>query len=123
MFRYSDNGDNVDDDDDVIEMMWMRVTTVMLMVVTLTMLLYTDEQVVCCRLSSLQSSLYKSLINSKSTLSALSKVGSGKVTASSLSSIMHLKKLCNRKLLFTIELITMYMHYTYDTHLQSGKVL
>jgi len=56
----------------------------------------TDEQVVCCRLSSIQSSLYKSLVNSKSTLSALAKAGSGKVAASSLSSIMHLKKLCNR---------------------------
>ena len=55
-----------------------------------------DEQVVCCRLSSLQSSLYKSLINSKSTLSALAKAGSSKIAASSLSSIMHLKKLCNR---------------------------
>jgi len=66
-----------------------------------TSICYTDEQVVCCRLSSLQSSLYKSLINSKSTLNALAKAGNGKIAASSLSSIMHLKKLCNRTLLLT----------------------
>lgn len=81
----------------------LQIDRLMMMMLMLAVL-YTDEQVVCCHLSSLQSSLYKSLINSKSTLSALSKVGSGKITASSLSSIMHLKKLCNRKLLFTKKL-------------------
>jgi SNF2 family DNA or RNA helicase len=54
------------------------------------------EQVVCCRLSPLQASLYKALINSKSTQNALAKSSNGKVALSSLSSIMHLKKLCNR---------------------------
>ena len=62
------------------------------------LMMVTDEQVVCCRLSSLQSSLYKSLVNSKSTQNALTKMNSGKIAASSLSAIMHLKKLCNRTL-------------------------
>ena len=78
------------------------------------MMLSTDEQVVCCHLSSIQSSLYKSLVNSKSTQNALSKVGSGKITASSLSSIMHLKKLCNRMSAFsdtqTCRLLTLGLH-------------
>ena len=58
------------------------------------------EQVVCCRLSPVQTQLYKAVINSKATQSALLKAGqSGSV--SSLASIMQLKKICNRKPLLT----------------------
>ncbi|XP_033103595.1 DNA repair and recombination protein RAD54-like [Anneissia japonica] len=49
------------------------------------------EQVVCCRLTSLQSDLYKRFVRSKST----EITSNGKVSVSSLSAITHLKKLCN----------------------------
>ena len=58
------------------------------------------EQVVCCRLTPLQSLLYKHFVHSKAASKAL-QGKSGKVTASSLAAITHLKKLCNRKLYIT----------------------
>ncbi|XP_065905293.1 DNA repair and recombination protein RAD54-like [Dysidea avara] len=56
------------------------------------------EQVVCCRLTPLQSLLYKHFVHSKAASKAL-QGKSGKVTASSLAAITHLKKLCNHPLL------------------------
>jgi len=56
--------------------------------------------VVCCRLTPLQSLLYKHFVHSKAASKAL-QGKSGKVTASSLAAITHLKKLCNRKLYIT----------------------
>ena len=67
------------------------------------------EEVVCCRLTPLQQALYKMFISSKATKCLLAKSegsgggGGGKakkggVSASSLSAITQLKKLCNRKL-------------------------
>ncbi|XP_071952083.1 DNA repair and recombination protein RAD54-like isoform X1 [Antedon mediterranea] len=49
------------------------------------------EQVVCCRLTPLQSELYRRFVKSKST----EITSNGKVSVSSLSAITHLKKLCN----------------------------
>ena len=60
------------------------------------------EQVVCCRLTPLQTALYKLFTGSKVAkrlLSGSKSGGSGKVSASSLSAITQLKKLCNRTLL------------------------
>lgn len=60
------------------------------------------EQVVCCRLTPLQTALYKLFTGSKVAkrlLSGSRSGGSGKVSASSLSAITQLKKLCNRTLL------------------------
>ena len=67
------------------------------------------EQVVCCRLTPLQEALYKLFIESKVTKYLLAKSGGnptgggggkrkggGGVSASSLSAITQLKKLCNR---------------------------
>ena len=68
------------------------------------------EQVVCCRLTPLQEALYKLFIESKATKMLLAKSGpsvggegknkkargGGGVSASSLSAITQLKKLCNR---------------------------
>ena len=66
------------------------------------------EQVVCCRLTPLQQALYKLFIESKATKYLLAKSGGaggggggrknggGGVSASSLSAITQLKKLCNR---------------------------
>ena len=65
------------------------------------------EQVVCCRLTPLQEALYKLFIESKLTKTLLAKSGpsaggegkakkGGGVSASSLSAITQLKKLCNR---------------------------
>ena len=71
------------------------------------------EQVVCCRLTPLQEALYKLFIESKATKCLLAKSGAsngvrggggggggkgkgGGVSASSLSAITQLKKLCNR---------------------------
>lgn len=50
------------------------------------------EQIVCCRLTPLQSELYKLLVRSKS---ADIQIDSDKMTGSSLSFITQLKKLCN----------------------------
>lgn len=52
----------------------------------------------CCKLTPLQSVLYKHFVHSKAASKALQGKG-GKVTASSLAAITHLKKLCNRKCL------------------------
>ena len=72
------------------------------------------EQVVCCRLTPLQQALYKLFIESKATKCLLAKSGGaggggggrknggrggGGVSASSLSAITQLKKLCNRMVL------------------------
>ena len=65
------------------------------------------EQVVCCRLTPLQQALYKLFIESKATKCLLAKSqggtgggggrkNGGGVSASSLSAITQLKKLCNR---------------------------
>ena len=57
---------------------------------------------VCCRLTPLQTALYKLFTGSKVAkrlLSGSKSGGSGKVSASSLSAITQLKKLCNRTLL------------------------
>lgn len=67
------------------------------------------EQVVCCRFTPLQEALYKLFIESKATKMLLAKSGpsvggegkakkggGGGVSASSLSAITQLKKLCNR---------------------------
>ena len=63
--------------------------------------LYSDvsvEQVVCCRLTPLQTQLYKLLIQSKVLRKELSKSKSGSgMSASSLAFITQLKKLTNRK--------------------------
>jgi len=61
------------------------------------------EQVVCCKLTDVQMKLYKSFISSKSICNELSK--SDKVGVSSLSSITQLKKLCNRKYKFTLNVL------------------
>lgn len=56
------------------------------------------EQVVCCRLTPLQTALYKLFIGSKVAKQLLSgSKGGGRVSVSSLSAITQLKKLCNRK--------------------------
>lgn len=52
------------------------------------------EQVVCCQLGPLQTELYRQFVNSDSTRNKLNENG-GKMTASSLSHITGLKKLCN----------------------------
>ena len=52
---------------------------------------------ICCRLTSLQQSLYKLLVASKAGECQLNE-DSGKGTGGSLSFITQLKKLCNRKL-------------------------
>ena len=59
---------------------------------------YPVEQVVCCRLTPLQTQLYKLFIQSKALRMELvkSKSGSG-ISASSLAFITQLKKLANRK--------------------------
>ena len=54
------------------------------------------EHVICCRLTPLQSQLYKQLTSSKDVKRLLS-AGSGKASVSSLAGITNLKKLCNRK--------------------------
>lgn len=56
------------------------------------------EQVVCCRLTPLQSALYNLFVNSKAA--KLEETKNGKMAGSSLSSITQLKKLCNRKWLY-----------------------
>ena len=54
------------------------------------------EQVVCCRLTDLQTALYKTFMTSSAAQCALSDTANGKkLTASSLGSITQLKKLCN----------------------------
>ena len=59
---------------------------------------YPVEQVVCCRLTPLQSQLYKLLIQSKVLRMELNKSKSGSgMSASSLAFITQLKKLANRK--------------------------
>ena len=50
------------------------------------------EQVVCCRLTPLQSSIYKSILSSSAAKAALREGGA---TASTLDVITKLKKLCN----------------------------
>lgn len=57
------------------------------------------EEVICCRLTSLQESLYKLLVASKASDCQLNE-DTEKPTAGSLSFITQLKKLCNRKLIF-----------------------
>ncbi|KAH0618655.1 hypothetical protein JD844_018052 [Phrynosoma platyrhinos] len=54
------------------------------------------EQVVCCRLTPLQSELYKQFLKQAKPAEDLKE---GKISVSSLSSITSLKKLCNRKML------------------------
>lgn len=56
------------------------------------------EQVVCCRMTPLQTALYKLFTESAATRKMLQSK-TGKVTASSLSAITHLKKLCNHPVL------------------------
>ncbi|XP_071799546.1 DNA repair and recombination protein RAD54-like isoform X2 [Asterias amurensis] len=51
------------------------------------------EQVVCCKMTQLQTSLYKQYVSSK--MSECGTSNSGKNSASSLSAITQLKKLCN----------------------------
>ncbi|XP_077981865.1 DNA repair and recombination protein RAD54-like [Glandiceps talaboti] len=51
------------------------------------------EQVVCCKLTTLQSELYKKFVSSKAADCQMTK--RGEVSMSSLSSITQLKKLCN----------------------------
>ncbi|XP_032821855.1 DNA repair and recombination protein RAD54-like [Petromyzon marinus] len=53
------------------------------------------EQVVCCRLTALQAGLYKLFLRQNKTASELSTAKNGTISASSLSSITQLKKLCN----------------------------
>ncbi|CAM9760482.1 unnamed protein product [Lampetra planeri] len=53
------------------------------------------EQVVCCRLTALQVGLYKLFLRQNKTASELSMAKNGTMSASSLSSITQLKKLCN----------------------------
>ncbi|XP_061423542.1 LOW QUALITY PROTEIN: DNA repair and recombination protein RAD54-like [Lethenteron reissneri] len=53
------------------------------------------EQVVCCRLTALQAGLYKLFLRQNKTASELSMAKNGTMSASSLSSITQLKKLCN----------------------------
>ncbi|PVD23054.1 hypothetical protein C0Q70_16316 [Pomacea canaliculata] len=53
------------------------------------------EQVVCCRLTSLQMALYKSFVKSQAAKCEMET--DGKVSVSTLSAITQLKKLCNRK--------------------------
>ncbi|XP_072023954.1 LOW QUALITY PROTEIN: DNA repair and recombination protein RAD54-like [Amphiura filiformis] len=50
------------------------------------------EQIVCCSMTPLQSALYRKFVQSQADICRLK---NGKVTASSLSSITTLKKLCN----------------------------
>eukprot|EP00731_Ephydatia_muelleri_P018094 Em0011g134a len=57
------------------------------------------EQVVCCRLTPLQTALYKLFTEESAATRKLLQSKSGKVSASSLSSITHLKKLCNHPVL------------------------
>ncbi|XP_064415845.1 DNA repair and recombination protein RAD54-like isoform X2 [Latimeria chalumnae] len=54
------------------------------------------EQVVCCRLTALQTELYKRFLKQAKPAEELR---GGKISVSSLSSITSLKKLCNRKML------------------------
>uniref|UniRef100_A0A4W6CVA6 DNA repair and recombination protein RAD54-like n=1 Tax=Lates calcarifer TaxID=8187 RepID=A0A4W6CVA6_LATCA len=54
------------------------------------------EQVVCCRLTPLQTELYKRFLRQAKPVETLQE---GKISVSSLSSITSLKKLCNRKML------------------------
>ncbi|XP_035698266.1 DNA repair and recombination protein RAD54-like [Branchiostoma floridae] len=53
------------------------------------------EQVVCCRLTPLQTALYKHMVQSKLVQAQLDKSKSGKVTGSAFTAITQLKKLCN----------------------------
>lgn len=63
------------------------------------------EQVVCCRPTPLQVDLYRLFIGSKATKHLITGGGAGggagkkSATASSLSAITQLKKLCNREYL------------------------
>ena len=62
------------------------------------------RQVICCKLTPLQVALYEGFLQSKITTGLLAKEPS-KGTASSLSSITNLKKLCNRKVLLLLIII------------------
>lgn len=73
---------------------------------------FTDELIICCNLTTLQTQIYEKFIHSKSTLAQLraangadderSSGGKGGITTA-LAAITNLKKLCNRKpLLFPI---------------------
>ena len=62
----------------------------------LTFVIVSVEEVICCRLTALQESLYKLLVASKASDCQMNEE-SGKATAGSLSFITQLKKLCNRK--------------------------
>ncbi|XP_062500360.1 DNA repair and recombination protein RAD54-like isoform X2 [Corticium candelabrum] len=55
------------------------------------------EQIVCCHLTAIQTALYKCFLDSKLTCNLLRSSSGAKsqVTASSLSAILQLKKLCN----------------------------
>ncbi|XP_041064805.1 DNA repair and recombination protein RAD54-like isoform X1 [Carcharodon carcharias] len=53
------------------------------------------EQIVCCRLTSLQSELYKLFLKQAKPAIEMEQAHSGKMSVSSLSSITSLKKLCN----------------------------
>ncbi|XP_038649942.1 DNA repair and recombination protein RAD54-like [Scyliorhinus canicula] len=53
------------------------------------------EQIVCCRLTSLQSELYKLFLKQAKPAIEMEQSHSGKMSVSSLSSITSLKKLCN----------------------------
>ncbi len=61
------------------------------------------EQVLCCKLTALQTTLYQTFLDSKATKQLLESgkgrggAHAGKATATSLSAITQLKKLCNRK--------------------------
>lgn len=60
--------------------------------------IFVSLQVVCCRLTSLQSSLYRHFTQSQLAQRLLRggrEKGKGKTSASSLSAITLLKKLCN----------------------------
>ena len=58
--------------------------------------MFSVEQVVFCKLTSLQSDLYKKLIGSKAAVKALATSSNGGISLSSLAAVTSLKKLCNR---------------------------
>ncbi len=55
------------------------------------------EQVVCCKLAPVQAQVYASFVERKAREVASRLGGEKKLSLSSLASITHLKKLCNRE--------------------------
>lgn len=80
----------------------MAISTLISPALYLIFLSSSAEQIICCRLTHLQTALYKQFVQSKAAECQLT--SNGKVALSSLSSITQLKKLCNRKFILLLSM-------------------